>query len=164
MSWKKHFTAYGAQGSDSMKPSSASRFQSWLPEVYSGQPNRVERYTQYDQMDMDSEINAALDIIAEFSTQIDEHSGVPFKIEYKNDATESEIKILEQTLQQWCALQDWDKRIFRMFRNTVKYGDQFFIRDPETWELYYVNPVDVTKCIVNEAKGKEPEQLSLIHI
>ena len=67
MSWKKHFTAYGAQGTDSMKPSSASRFQSWLPEVYSGQPNRVERYAQYDQMDMDSEINAALDIISEFS-------------------------------------------------------------------------------------------------
>ena len=106
MSWKKHFTAYGAQGSDSMKPSSASRFQSWLPEVYSGQPNRVERYTQYDQMDMDSEINAALDIISEFSTQVDENSGVPFKVEYKDTATESEIKILEQTLRQWCALQD----------------------------------------------------------
>ena len=40
---------------------------------------------------------------------------------------ESEIKILEQTLQQWCNLQDWDKRIFRMFRNTIKYGDQFFM-------------------------------------
>ena len=39
------------------------------PEVYSGQPNRVERYTQYDQMDQDSEINGALDTIAEFSTQ-----------------------------------------------------------------------------------------------
>jgi len=158
MSWKKHFTAYGAQGSDSMKPSSASRFQSWLPEVYSGQPNRVERYTQYDQMDMDSEINAALDIISEFSTQVDETNGLPFKIEFKEQATESETKILEQTLSQWCALQDWDKRIFRMFRNTIKYGDQFFIRDPETWELYYVNPVDVTKAVVNEAKGKKPEQ------
>jgi len=158
MSWKKHFTVYGGQNADSMKPSSASRFQSWLPEVYSGQPNRVERYAQYDQMDMDSEINAALDIISEFSTQIDEHSGLPFRIEYRDDATESESKILEQTLQQWCNLQDWDKRIFRMFRNSIKYGDQFFIRDPETWELYYVNPVDVMKAIVNEAKGKQPEQ------
>ena len=158
MSWKKHFTAYGGQATDSMKPSSASRFQSWLPEVYSGQPNRVERYAQYDQMDMDSEINAALDIISEFSTQVDETTGVPFKIEYKEQATESESKILEQTLQQWCALQDWDKRIFRMFRNTIKYGDQFFIRDPETWDLYYVNPMDVTKAVVNEAKGKKPEQ------
>ena len=158
MSWKKHFTVYGGQEAGGMKPSSSSRFQSWLPEVYSGQPNRVERYAQYDQMDMDSEINAALDIISEFSTQLDETTNVPFKIEFKETATESESRILEQTLQQWCSLQDWDKRIFRMFRNTVKYGDQFFIRDPETWELYYVNPVDVTKSIVNEAKGKRPEQ------
>ena len=158
MSWKKHFTAYGGHNVESMKPSSASRFQSWLPEVYSGQPNRVERYVQYDQMDMDSEINAALDIISEFSTQVSEHTGLPFAIDYVDQATESETKILEQTLQQWCNLQDWDKRIFRMFRNSIKYGDQFFIRDPETWELYYVNPADVMKAIVNEAKGKQPEQ------
>ena len=164
MSWKKHFTAYNGPNSTGMKPSSSSRFQSWLPEVYSGQPNRVERYVQYDQMDMDSEINAALDIISEFSTQIDEHSKLPFKIEYKEQSTESEVKILEQTLQQWCNLQEWDQRIFRMFRNAVKYGDQFFIRDPETWTLYYVNSVDVTKAVVNEAKGKKPEQYIIKNI
>ena len=157
MSWKKHFTVYQGQSSE-MKPSSASRFQSWLPEVYSGQPNRVERYAQYDQMDMDSEINAALDIIAEFSTQLDETNNLPFAIDYVGDTTESEAKILEQSLRQWCNLQDWDRRLFKTFRNAVKYGDQFFIRDPETWELYYVNPVDVTKVIINEAEGKEPEQ------
>ena len=163
MSWKKHFTVYQGQGQE-MKPSSSSRFQSWLPEVYSGQPNRVERYSQYDQMDMDSEVNAALDIISEFSTQKDETTQLPFSLEYIGDVTESETKILEQTLRQWCKLQDWDKRIFRTFRNAVKYGDQFFIRDPETWEMYYVNPVDVTKVIVNEAKGKEPEQYVLKNI
>ena len=103
MSWKKHFTVYGGQEAGGMKPSSSSRFQSWLPEVYSGQPNRVEHYAQYDQMDMDSEINAALDIISEFSTQLDETTNVPFKIEFKETATESESRILEQTLQQWCS-------------------------------------------------------------
>ena len=164
MSWKKHFTAYGGHNVESMKPSSASRFQSWLPEVYSGQPNRVERYVQYDQMDMDSEINAALDIISEFSTQVSEQTGLPFQIDYVDQATESETKILEQTLQQWCNLQDWDKRVFRMFRNSIKYGDQFFIRDPETWELLYVNPADVMKAIVNDAKGKKPEQYIIKNI
>jgi len=163
MSWKKHFTVYQGQNQE-MKPSSSSRFQSWLPEVYSGQPNRVERYAQYDQMDMDSEVNAALDIISEFSTQIDETTKLPFSLNYTSDATESETKILEQTLRQWCNLQDWDKRIFKTFRNAVKYGDQFFIRDPETWEMYYVNPVDVTKVIINEAKGKAPEQYVLKNI
>jgi hypothetical protein len=161
MSWKKHFTVYQGQGDSTAKPSSSSRFQSWLPEVYSGQPNRVERYAQYDQMDMDSEINAALDIIAEFSTQFDESTKLPFSLNYSGDVTESETKILEQTLRQWCNLQDWDRRIFKTFRNAIKYGDQFFVRDPETWEMYYVNPVDVSKIIINEAKGKEPEQYVL---
>jgi len=160
MSWKKHFTVYNGPNGEA-RPSSSSRFQSWLPEVYSGQPNRVERYMQYDQMDMDSEVNAALDIIAEFSTQVDESTKLPFSLDYSGDVTESETKILEQTLRQWCNLQDWDRKIFKTFRNAIKYGDQFFIRDPETWEMYYVNPVDVTKVIVNEAKGKEPEQYVL---
>jgi hypothetical protein len=164
MSWKKHFTLYQGQESNSSKPSSSSRFQSWLPEVYSGQPNRVERYAQYDQMDMDSEINAALDIISEFSTQVDETTKLPFGFSFKEDATESEVRILEQTLQQWCNLNDWDRRMFKTFRNIIKYGDQFFIRDPETWELFYVNPVDVSKVIINEAKGKEPEQYVIKNI
>ena len=38
-----------------------SRYASWLPEVYAGSPNRLMRYIQYDQMDNDLEINAALD-------------------------------------------------------------------------------------------------------
>lgn len=164
MSWRKHFTAYQGQDPNAAKPSSASRFQSWLPEVYSGQPNRVERYAQYDQMDMDSEVNAALDIISEFSTQLDETTNLPFRFHFKEDATESEIKILEQTLNQWCNLNDWDRKIFKTFRNIIKYGDQFFIRDPETWELYYVNPVDVIKVIINEAKGKSPEQYIIKNI
>ena len=160
MGWKKHFTVYQGDntGAGAAKPTSSSRFQSWLPEVYAGMPNRTERYAQYDQMDMDSEINAALDIISEFSTQKDETSGLQFSFNYSEDPTESESRILEQSLRQWCNLQDWDKRLFKTFRNCAKYGDQFFIRDPETWELFYVNPNDVSKVIVDESKGKEPAQ------
>ncbi len=55
MSWKKHFTKYDPSGSGSFGQKT-NRWASWLPEVYSGQPNRVERYTQYDIMDQDSEI------------------------------------------------------------------------------------------------------------
>ena len=82
MSWKKHFTRVDVPGNSGT--TRANRWQSWLPEVYSGQPNRVERYTQYDQMDQDSEINAALDTIAEFCTQEDEVSETPFAIKYKD--------------------------------------------------------------------------------
>ncbi len=93
MSWKKHFTVYGGQEAGGMKPSSSSRFQSWLPEVYSGQPNRVERYAQYDQMDMDSEINAALDIISEFSTQVDETTKVPKLTDWETDEEDVETLV-----------------------------------------------------------------------
>ena len=64
--------------------------------VYSGQPNRVERYTQYDQMDQDSEINGALDTIAEFSTQKDSKYDLPFDIFYKDEVTESEVSAIIQ--------------------------------------------------------------------
>jgi len=160
MSWKKHFTVYqfGNTKKVGQSHTSANKFGSWLPEVYTGQPNRIERYVQYDQMDIDSEVNAALDTIAEFSTQFDFKTNIPFEVMWKEDSTETEVSLLEKALDQWNNLNDWDKRIFRIFRNTCKYGDQFFIRDPQTYEWMWVNPMDVTKVVINEAKGKEPEQ------
>ena len=100
MSWKKHFTTYetklGQQSpvGSSYGEASNSKYSSWLPEVYAGQPNRIERYYQYDQMDLDTEINAALDTIAEFSTQNDPKTGVPFTIFYKDKPTDTETEIL----------------------------------------------------------------------
>lgn len=140
------------------KNAKANRWQSWLPEVYSGQPNRVERYVQYDQMDQDSEINAALDTIAEFSTQNSTDTYLPFKIHFKDDATEAEVNALETALKQWCNINDFERRIFNIFRSTIKYGDQFFIRDPETYKMIWLNPEDVIKAIVNESTGKEIDQ------
>jgi hypothetical protein len=160
--WKKHFTRVDVPGNTGN--ARTSRWQSWLPEVYSGQPNRVERYTQYDQMDQDSEINAALDTIAEFCTQEDDGSKTPFVIKYKEDPTESESGALDTALNQWNNINDFDRRIFGIFRSAIKYGDQFFIRDPETYILYWVNPEDVMKAIVNESNGKEIDQYILKNV
>tara|TARA_A200000159_G_scaffold108190_1_gene100964 strand:- start:6058 stop:7731 length:1674 start_codon:yes stop_codon:yes gene_type:complete len=158
MSWKKHFTRYNVGGGTSAGNTKTNRWQSWLPEVYSGQPNRIERYTQYDQMDQDSEINAALDTIAEFSTQTDAESKLPFKIEYKTEPTDSEVNAIETTLKQWIRINDFERRMFTMFRSCIKYGDQFFIRDPETYKLIWVQPGDVAKSIVNESEGRKIDQ------
>jgi hypothetical protein len=157
MSWKKHFTRYNVGGGNSTT-TKTNRWQSWLPEVYSGQPNRIERYTQYDQMDQDSEINAALDTIAEFSTQTDAETKLPFKIEYKTEPTDSEVNAIETTLKQWIRINDFERRMFTMFRSCIKYGDQFFIRDPETYKLIWVQPGDVAKSIVNESEGRKIDQ------
>jgi hypothetical protein len=133
-------------------------YASRLPEVYSGHPNRVERYNQYEAMDMDSEINACLDILAEFSTQADPQTNLPFQIRYTDKPTDNEVRILKQQLQQWVKLNRLDQRIFRIFRNTIKYGDQVFVRDPETFEMYWVDMTKVARVIVNESEGKRPEQ------
>lgn len=165
MSWKKYFTPVNTQGSLSPVGSSSGRanpsrtnYSSYLPDVYSGHPNRLERYQQYDTMDSDSEVNAALDILAEFCSQPNESNGTPFELSFKESATQTEVKVLRKYLQQWTRLNKFNNRIFKIVRNAFKYGDAFFIRDPETQQWMYIDPNKVDKIIVNESEGKLPEQ------
>jgi hypothetical protein len=129
-----------------------------LPEVYTGHPNRIERYNQYEMMDVDAEINACLDILAEFSTQKNEHNDTPFNLQFTEDPTPHEVELLKTQLQQWCKLNEFNTRAFKIFRNTVKYGDQVFVRDPETFKLFWIDMTKIIKVIVNESEGKKPEQ------
>ncbi len=163
MSWTKYFRPVNSvlpvqnSGSGQYGASAVSKFSSWLPEFYQGPPNRLMRYMQYEQMDLDHEVSAALDTIADFSTHADETTGLPFEIRYHEEASPSEKEILESSLRKWCNLNEFDKRMFRLFRSTILYGDQFMIRDPETFKLYWVDPSTVEKVLVNESKGKEIE-------
>jgi hypothetical protein len=109
-------------------------------------------------MDSDPEVNAALDILAEFCTQKNKDGKTPFSVQWRHKATNSEIRILAEYLQQWSRLQKFETRIFRIVRNTFKYGDAFFIRDPENQKWTYIDPGKVSKVIVNESDGKKPEQ------
>ena len=167
MSWKKFFTpvtlgsnrsALGPGTSSAGMGPAKTNYSSYLPDVYSGSPNRIERYNQYETMDSDPEVNAALDILAEFTTQKEKSGHSPFKIEWRSKATNPEIKILGEYLNQWSKLQQFDIRIFRILRNTFKYGDSFFIRDPENQKWYYIDPNKIVKIIANESEGKKPEQ------
>ena len=167
MSWKKYFTPVkldGQMGSTSPisgggRPGPArANYSSYLPDVYAGTPNRIERYMQYDTMDMDSEVNAALDILAEFCTQKDKENATPFQTFYRGNPTSTEVKLIKESLQKWTKQQQFETRIFRIVRNAFKYGDVFFIRDPETKKWLFVDAAKVTKIIVNESEGKIPEQ------
>ncbi len=168
MSWKKYFKPVDTQnfqGTSSPISGRAGRpgparanYSSFLPDVYAGTPNRVERYMQYDTMDMDSEVNAALDILAEFCTQKDKENLTPFHISFRGKPSGTEVKLLKESLQKWTKLQQFETRIFRIVRNAFKYGDCFFLRDPETKKWLHVDPAKVSKIIVNESEGKIPEQ------
>ena len=109
-------------------------------------------------MYMDSEVNGALDILAEFCTQMNTQNKTSFQIDFKQTATGSEIKIIEQYLQQWHKQNNFETRMFRIVRNVFKYGDSFFLRDPETKNWFHVDAAKVSSIIVNESEGKKPEQ------
>ena len=164
MTWKKFFKPVNSvlpvaqRAVDSTSAyASTSKYSNWLPEVYSGPPDRLQRYAVYDQMNYDHEISAALDTIADFATDPDEITKLPLLIEYNDDPTPSEIQILEKSLSQWVRLNKFNRRLWGMFRKTLIYGDQFFLRDPETFELYWIDPAKVEKVIVNESDGKKIE-------
>ena len=169
MSWKKYFTPVNLENKNSMSPMgnggrmgpARANYSSYLPDIYAGTPNRIERYMQYDTMDMDSEVNAALDILAEFCTQKDKENATPFHVYFRGKPTGTETKIIKESLQKWTKQQQFETRIFRIIRNTFKYGDCFFVRDPETQKWLYVDSAKVSKIIVNESEGKVPEQYVL---
>ena len=167
MTWKKYFSPVQTTGQLSTLSGSNSgnrpgpartNYSSYLPDVYTGSPNRIERYQQYEVMDSDPEVNAALDILAEFCTQKLKDSKSPFAVKWRSKATNIEVRVLSEYLQQWCKLQKFDTKIFRIVRNTFKYGDSFFIRDPENQKWNWIDPSQLIKVIVNESEGKKPEQ------
>ena len=130
-----------------------SKYKNYLPMVYQGPNNRMERYTIYDGMEQDPIISWSLDIIADSITQVDKKN--PFQIEY-DDNTElpdSQTLSIETALDEWVKTEDWKKRIFNTVRDVLKYGDVFFIRDPETLELQRVNTYDVLGVVVDELKN-----------
>ena len=167
MSWRKYFTPVNIDNKGSRisgassggRPGPArSNYSSFLPDVYAGSPNRIERYLQYDTMDMDSEVNAALDILSEFCTQKDKENATPFHVFFRGKPTSTEVKLIKESLQKWCKQQKFETRIFRIVRNAFKYGDCFFVKDPETLNWLFVDAAKVSKIIVNESEGKIPEQ------
>lgn len=171
MAWEKHFVKVNPEKSleRALKRSqegmgrgpsgSGSKYSSYLPEFYAGHPARIQRYGQYDEMDRDPEINVALNVIADFCTQIEEKNEKrAFDFRFKSEPTPEETKILKLALEQWIDINDFNRKIWYIFRNVIKYGDQFFIRDPETFEWLWVDHSKVDKIMVNEAEGKKPEQ------
>ena len=129
-----------------------SKYKNYLPMVYQGPTNRIERYSIYDGMEQDPIINTSLDVLAEYITQsINED---PFHIEYGVQAQlpESHTTSIEKTLDTWIKINDLRKRVFNMVREVLKYGDVIYIRDPETNVLNKVNIYDVVGVVVNETK------------
>jgi hypothetical protein len=168
MSWKKYFRVIKTQTPFNMAQpvdrfggtgtGTGANFASFLPLVYAGPPNRIQRYYQFDDMDRDSDINAALDTIADFSTQSEEQADEPFEISYNGEPNESETKILKTMLSKWVRLNKFKSRLWNIFRDALKNGDAFFLRDPETQEWLWLDHFMVEMVKVDDTLGKKPEE------
>lgn len=133
-----------------------NNFASVLPEIYAGHPQRVQRYAQYQQMDMDSDINSSLDTISDFSTQADETNNNLFQFSFEGGSpADVEVNILNMCLRKWTKLNEFQNRLWRILRNTLMYGDVFFVRDPETSKWLFVDPALVESIIVDRQQGKK---------
>jgi len=134
--------AYGAYG--------------WYHRLVQGSSSRSVRYREYDVMDNDTDVSAALDIIAEEVTGNTPKSEEPLviKITSENEqmVASSLVVTLKAALKTWSTIQDWNKRLYPTVRQTLKYGDTFYIR-PTTKKfdkLLHIHPRNVIGAIVPE--------------
>lgn len=107
--------------------------------MYRGRQDRLERYRIYDAMDEDIDIARALDMIAEHCTNDSPRTGMPFEFDLdEQQITAEDADVLYMALDQWDARNEFSRTLFRVVRNTIKYGDAVFIRDPKTFRLHQV--------------------------
>ena len=160
MSWKRHlktinltnnnYTVPKTQphdGSSTLASSTSSSLQ--INKLYSGHPNRMQRYKQFDDMTKDSIVSTGLNIISDFCTQTEEQSIGPFEVEFDGLMSDTEMKIISKSLRKWTNLNNFENRLWDITRGALQKGDQFFIVDPETFAWMWVNPYAVMGCSVD---------------
>lgn len=118
---------------------------------YKGREDRLVRYRVYDTMDDDLDVARALDIISEYCTGKSEKTNSSFIIDFEDEEmSQEDMDLIYQMLRSWIKINDWDNRLFRAVRNTVKYGDMFYVRDPQTYKLITISPKQVLGVYVDE--------------
>lgn len=145
---KKRKMTLGSYGGDNSWSGTSENI-NMLQQVYRGRYDRLERYKLYDWMDSDSDISRALDLIAEHCTDKND-DGQFWDFDWTMEPTEEESALLKENLDQWTKINEWDQnRLFRSIRNVMKYGDEFFFRNPDTFELYRIHPKHVLGALVH---------------
>lgn len=126
----------------------------WYQRLVQGSASRITRYREYDMMDNDVEIARALDTIAEEMVGNPTNDKLPLQLVISDIKVESvsssNVATLRSALRYWSDIHDWDQRLFKLCRTTVKYGDCFFVRSKDTNKWQYVHPKDVVAAVVDE--------------
>ena len=67
---------------------------------------------QYDILGHDPEVNAALDILAEFCTGKDGGNQATFNFNFRGQPSGTETKLLKEAMQKWSKSQQFENRMF----------------------------------------------------
>ena len=130
---------------------------SWFSNLLKGATARLQRYKQYDAMDM-GDISRALDIIAEEISNPDKRTGLPFIIDYQieenQQVSDTTATTLRAALRHWAKFHNLNKRVFNTARTMVKYGDCFFRKTSDTKKWEYVDPTRVIGIEVDDEGNK----------
>lgn len=126
----------------------------WYQRLVQGSSTRLTRYKEYDMMDQDVEVARALDTIAEEMTGNNDRTDLPvdldMQIEEGQQVPSSTVMTLRTALRHWCDMHDWENRLFKVARNTVKYGDIFFRKGGQHKRWEYIHPKSVLAALVNQ--------------
>ena len=152
---------YTTVRTDSFDPNSNlasfSSTTSFYNSLLKGPGSRIQGYQQYDQMDTNSDVTRALDIIAEEIASEDPVSRLPFKIMYQNEENEeiaeTTATTLRASLRYWTNKMELNTKLFSIARCLVKYGDCFFKKEHDSKKWQFIDPYNVIGIEINE-KGE----------
>ena len=126
----------------------------WLQRMLQGSGSRQTQYNEFEFMDSDSEISRGLDVIAEEMVGNNPDLLSPIEIVYNNSMPgRIDINVtttVETALHFWVTQFDLRNRLFKICRNTIKYGDCFFFRVDKSSPWIYVHPKHVLSAITAE--------------
>jgi len=126
----------------------------WYQRLVQGSSTRLTRYREYDLMDDDVEVARALDTIAEEMTGNNDRTDLPMdldmQIEEGQQVPPSVVMTLRASLRHWTDQHDWENRLFKVARNTIKYGDIFFRKKAPRQRWEYIHPKSVVAALVNK--------------
>lgn len=126
---------------------------SWYSNFMKGASGRLQKYKQYDAMDI-GDISRALDIIAEEISNADKKTGLPFIVDYQTEEnqqiSDTTTTTIRAALRHWSTYHDLQRKVFSISRTMVKYGDCFFRKKSDTKKWEYVDPTRVVGIEIDE--------------
>lgn len=130
---------------------------SWFSNLLKGATARLQRYKQYDAMDI-GDVSRALDITAEEISNPDKKTNLPFIIDYltedNQDISDITATTLRASLRYWSNFHALHRKLFFIARVLVKYGDCFFRKTSDTKKWEYIDPTRVMGIELNESNEK----------